>query len=98
MIIIGAGIVENYLDRCRGHEGIELARSHYRAWLQVVGHAHWPSHEELMKSYPKAAVLSDRLVAFRMQNNKYVLTCQVQYAAGIFAIKFFGTHTDYEIF
>jgi mRNA-degrading endonuclease HigB of HigAB toxin-antitoxin module len=98
MIIIGVGIVEDYLARCRGREGIELAHSHYRAWLQVVGHAQWRNAEELKKSYPKASILSDRLVAFKMNDNKYVLICQAQYVVGIFVIRFFGAHTDYEIF
>src|SRR5690348_8723523 len=98
MIVIGSGTAEDFLTRYRGASGIDLAQSHYRAWRQVVSHAKWRNPEELKQSYPKATVLGDRSVAFRMNGNKYVLLCQVHFRAGILAIRFFGTDTDYERF
>jgi mRNA interferase HigB len=47
-------------------------------------------------SYPKASILKGSRVVFNIKGNDYRLVARLQYAAGVLAIQFFGTHADYD--
>ena len=47
-------------------------------------------------SYPKASTLKAGRVVFNIKGNDYRLIARVQYQAGVLAIRFFGTHTEYD--
>jgi mRNA interferase HigB len=96
MIVIGTALVENYLANHAGHKGIKAARSQYQAWLAIVGHAHWRNPEEVKASYPKASILKSSRVVFNIKGNDYRLVATLQYRAGALAIRFFGTHAEYD--
>ncbi len=96
MIIIGTGVVENYLADHAGHKGIKAARSQYEAWLDIVTRAHWRNPEDVKASYPKASILKAGRVVFNIKGNDYRLVARVQYQAGALAIRFFGTHVEYD--
>ena len=96
MIIIGTGVVENYLADHAGHKGIKAARSQYEAWLDIVTRAHWRNPEDVKASYPKASILKVGRVVFNIKCNDYRLVARVQYQAGALAIRFFGTHVEYD--
>ncbi len=96
MIVIGTELVESYLGRHAGHKGIKAARSQYEAWLHIVGHAQWRTPEEVKISHPKASVLKGGRVVFNIKGNDYRLIARVQYQAGVVAIRFFGTHAEYD--
>jgi mRNA interferase HigB len=95
MIVIGTGLVESYLANHAGHRGIKAARSQYQAWLDIVGHARWRNPEEVKASYPKASILKASRVVFNIKGNDYRLVAALQYRAGALAIRFFGTHNEY---
>jgi mRNA interferase HigB len=95
MIVIGTGLVESYLANHAGHRGIKAARSQYQAWLDIVGHARWSNPEEVKASYPKASILKASRVVFNIKGNDYRLVAALQYRAGALAIRFFGTHNEY---
>jgi mRNA interferase HigB len=96
MIVIGTALVENYLANHAGHKGIKAARSQYQAWLAIVGHAHWRNPEDVKASYPKASILKSSRVVFNIKGNDYRLVATLQYRAGALAIRFFGTHAEYD--
>jgi mRNA interferase HigB len=96
MIVIGTDLVEDYLARHIGHKGIKAARSQYLAWLNIVGRAEWRNPEDVKKSYPKASILKAGRVVFNIKGNDYRLVAGVQYRAGVVAIRFFGSHADYD--
>jgi mRNA interferase HigB len=96
MIVIGTDAVEVYFARRAGHKGIRAARSQYDAWLEIVARADWRNPEDIKRSYPKASILKAGRVVFNIKGNDYRLVARVQYQAGILAIRFFGTHAEYD--
>ncbi len=96
MIVIGTDVVETYLRRHPGHKGIKAARSQYEAWLHIVGHAQWRTPEDIKASHPKASILKGSRVVFNIKGNDYRLVARVQYQAGAVAIRFFGSHAEYD--
>jgi mRNA interferase HigB len=96
MIVIGAGVVEGYLADHAGHRGIKAARSQYEAWLGIVVRADWRNPEDVKASYPKASILKAGRVVFNIKGNDYRLVAAIQYRAGVLAIRFFGSHAEYD--
>jgi mRNA interferase HigB len=96
MIVIGAELIEHYLADHAGHKGIKAARSQCEAWLDIVGHAQWRNPEDVRASYPKASILKASRVVFNIKGNDYRLVARIQYQAGVLAIRFFGTHAQYD--
>jgi mRNA interferase HigB len=97
MIIIGADGIENYFANHTGHRGIKAARSQYDAWLDIVTRAEWRNPEDVKASYPKASILKAGRVVFNIKGNDYRLIAALQYQAGAVAIRFFGSHGEYDI-
>ncbi|HXY59924.1 MAG TPA: type II toxin-antitoxin system HigB family toxin [Methylocystis sp.] len=89
-------MVERYLADRSGHKGIKVARSQYQAWLDIVTRANWRNPEDVKASYPKASILKASRVVFNIKGNDYRLVAAVQYRAGALAIRFFGSHAEYD--
>jgi mRNA interferase HigB len=96
MIVIGANVVESYFADRAGHRGIKAARSQYDAWLDIITRAEWHNPEDVKASYPKASILKAGRVVFNIKGNDYRLIARVQYQASVLAIRFFGTHAEYD--
>jgi mRNA interferase HigB len=95
MIVIGTDLVGDYLANHAGHQGIKAARTQYYAWLDIVGHARWRNPEDVKVSYPKASILKGSRVVFNIKGNDYRLVARLAYQAQVLAIRFFGTHSEY---
>jgi mRNA interferase HigB len=96
MIVVGKDVVENYLANHAGHKGISAARSQYDAWLAIVARAEWHSPQDVKASYPKISILKAGRIVFDIKGNDYRLVARVQYQAGVVAVRFFGTHAEYD--
>ncbi len=96
MIVIGADVVEVFFADHVGHKGNKAARSQYDAWLDIVTRANWLNPEDVKASYPKASILKAGRVVFNIKGNDYRLVAAVQYRAGVLAIRFFGSHAEYD--
>lgn len=96
MIVIGVDLVENNLANHAGHKGIKAARSQFQAWLDIIGRAKWSTPEDVKASYPKASILKGSRVVFNIKGNDYRLVARIQYQAGVIAVRFFGTHAEYD--
>jgi mRNA interferase HigB len=96
MIVIGTRLVERYFAEHAGHRGIRAARSQYDAWIDIVSRAQWRNPEDVKRSYPKASILKASRVVFNIKGNDYRLVAAIQYAAGVLAIRFFGSHGEYD--
>lgn len=96
MIVIGTDLIEHYLLNHAGHKGIRATRAQYQAWLGIVNRASWRSPEEVKASYPKASILKAGRVVFNIKGNDYRLVARIQYQAGVIAIRFFGSHAEYD--
>jgi mRNA interferase HigB len=96
MIVIGAQVAHQYFANHAGHKGIKAARSQYDVWLAIAGQARWRNQEDVKASHPKATILKGSRVGFNIKGNDYRLVAAVQYQAGVIAIRFFGTHAEYD--
>src|SRR5580700_3844763 len=96
MIVVGTDVVANYLADHAGRKGVKAARSQYEAWLDIVSRANWRNPEDVKAAYPKASILKASRVVFNIKGNDYRLVARVQYQAGAMAIRFFGTHAEYD--
>lgn len=96
MIVIGTDIVQACFIAHAGHKGIKAARSQYEAWLTIARHAAWRAPEDVKVSHPKASILKRGRVVFNIKGNDYRLVAAVNYAAGVLAIRSFGTHAEYD--
>ncbi len=96
MFVIGTEVVERYFRTHAGHKGIKAARTQYNAWLAIAGGAQWRNPEDVKVSYPKASILKGSRVVFNIKGNDYRLIAALQYGAGVLAVRFFGTHFEYD--
>jgi mRNA interferase HigB len=96
MIVIGTDLVENYFADRSGHKGIKAAWSQYQAWRDIVSRAQWRHPEDVKASYPKASILKAGRVVFNIKGNDFRLVARIQYQAGVLAIRFFGSHAEYD--
>jgi mRNA interferase HigB len=96
MIVVGMEVVENYLAEHAGHKGIRAAQVQYEAWLGIVERAQWRNPEDVKASHPKASILKASRVVFNFKGNDYRLVAALRYEVGIVAIRFFGTHAEYD--
>jgi mRNA interferase HigB len=96
MIVIGTQIAERYLIAHAGHKRIKVARAQYDVWLAIAAQARWRTPDEIKRSHPKASILKGGRVVFNIKGNDYRLVTAVNYAAGVVAIRFFGTHAEYD--
>jgi mRNA interferase HigB len=96
MFVIGTEVVERHFKARAGHKGFKATRTQYSAWLAIVGRAEWRTPADVKASYPKASSLKGGRVVFNIKGNDYRLIASVQYQAGALAIRFFGTHAEYD--
>ena len=96
MIVIGTEIVESYFTRNRSQKGMRVARSQYQVWLAIAGQARWAAPDDVKRSHPKASILKGGRVVFNIKGNDYRLIAALHYRAGVLAIRFFGTHAEYD--
>lgn len=96
MIVIGVDLAENHFAHHAGHKGTKAARSQFQAWLDIVDRAQWRNPEDVKASYPKASILKGGRVVFNIKGNDYRLVARIQYQAGVVALRFCGTHAEYD--
>jgi mRNA interferase HigB len=96
MIVIGTDLVERYFAARAGHKAIKAARSQYDVWLAIASRAQWRAPGEVKRSHPKASILKSGRVVFNIKGNSYRLVAALKYQAGVLAIRFFGTHVEYD--
>jgi mRNA interferase HigB len=96
MLVVGTDLVERYFADHRGDKGIRAARSQYDAWLGLAQRSGWRTPEEVKVAHPKASILRSGRVVFNIKGNSYRLIAIVNYEMGIVAIRFFGSHGEYD--
>ena len=61
-----------------------------------MSRAQWRNPEDVKTAYPKASILKAGRVVFNIKGNDYRLIAAIQYRAEVVAIRFFGTHSEYD--
>ena len=96
MLVIGTDVVEGYFAARSGHKGIKAARAQYDAWFAIAQAADWQTPADIKRSHPKASILKSGRVVFNIKANDFRLIALVHYRSGILAIRFFGSHKEYD--
>ena len=96
MIVAGTNLVQAYFAERKGNRGIKAAQAQFDAWLAIARSSRWVMPEEVKRSHPKASILKGSRVVFNIKGNDYRLVAALSYSAGVVAIRFFGTHAEYD--
>jgi mRNA interferase HigB len=96
MVVTGIERVEAFFKARKGHRGIVAARVQFEAWLVIASAAEWRTPEDVKRSHPRASILKGSRVVFNIRANDFRLVAIVRYQAGVLAIRFFGTHEEYD--
>ncbi len=96
MIVVGTNLAEAYFAKHAGHKGIRAARAQYDAWLALARAADWRLPQDVKRAHPKASILKGGRVVFNIKGNDLRLIALVEYRAGVLAIRFFGSHAEYD--
>ena len=76
-------------------ERYPLAAGPLRAWYDWVKKQDWDTPESVKRQFPRASVLPDNRVVFRIKGNDYRLVVRIFYPGREVYIRFVGTHADY---
>jgi mRNA interferase HigB len=96
MLVMGTRHPEQYFAQHAGDKGIRAARSQYDAWFAIARASRWRAPGDVKASHPRASVLKSSRMVFNIKGNDFRLVAIIQYEAGIVAIRFFGTHAEYD--
>ena len=78
---------------CEKHPDV---RSWIEHWLAEVEAARWTSSHSIRARYASASFLADNIVIFNVKGNDYRLEVTVAFKTGIVAVKWIGTHAEYD--
>lgn len=96
MIVIRRDIVERYIERIAGGEGVRALKRAYWGWFEIVSTSLWRTPIEVKRSHPKASILKRGRAVFNIKGNDYRLVAQINYRAETLEIRFFGSHAEYD--
>ena len=72
------------------------ARKSIATWVSTTEEAIWKNKQDVLRSFPKAKMISDNRARFEIVHNTYRLIAKVNYEDEIVQVRFIGTHTDYD--
>lgn len=81
----------------------EFERSHADArdalerWSSIIANAEWKNHLDLKKDFPSADYVGNNRYVFNIKGNNYRTVVLVVFFAGTVAIRFIGTHSEYDM-
>ena len=96
MIVIGRDLANAYFAKRASHKGNKAARSQFDAWFKIAESSTWRTPEDVKRAHPKASILKAGRVVFNIKGNDFRLIVLIQYQAGVFSIRFIGTHREYD--
>ena len=91
MKLVGVGIVKEAQKR---HTDVAKRLSAWKA--EVAAEATiWKSFQDVRARYPATDKVGDRYV-FDIGGNRYRLIAKINFAVGVVAVRWFGTHAEYD--
>lgn len=72
------------------------ARKWIENWTADVKGSRWTSFHDIKGKYPSASFLANNVVIFNVRGNNYRLETQVTFGTQIIAIRWIGTHAEYD--
>jgi mRNA interferase HigB len=80
----------------------EFVRSHpdtkeaFERWSEILSRATWRKHADLKLDFPSADYVGNNRYVFNIKGNNYRTVVVVIFFAGTAAIRFIGTHSEYD--
>ena len=65
-------------------------------WCAVIDNAQWKNHADLKKDFPSADYVGNNRYVFNIKGNNYRTVVLIVFFAGTVAIRFIGTHSEYD--
>ena len=65
-------------------------------WVEDVKAAQWQSHTDLKRMFPSADYVGNNRYVFNIKGNNYRTVVMLVFFAGTVAIRFIGTHKEYD--
>ncbi|KGV83020.1 addiction module toxin RelE [Burkholderia stagnalis] len=90
MRVIGLGVLSAFCDE---HAD---CRKWVSNWIQDVKQGTWTTTHDIKLRYPSASFLAENIVIFNVRGNSYRLETQVAFGTGVVAVKWIGTHAEYD--
>jgi len=90
MKIVGLGVLHNF---CVKHADCRVWISN---WISDVKASRWRTTRDIRQRYPSASFLQSNVVIFNVRGNDYRLETQIALAVGVVAIRWIGTHAQYD--
>ncbi len=81
---------EKLLEFMAGHAD---SRARLQTWFHLVSEAQWETPLELLLQFPRASILKDNKVVFRI-GNSYRIEVLISYNTGIVIVQRIGTHAE----
>ena len=72
------------------------ARKWLTNWLADVKGSRWTNFHDIKEKYPSASFLANNIVIFNVRGNNYRLETQLTFGTQIIAVKWIGTHAEYD--
>jgi mRNA interferase HigB len=90
MRVIGLGVLSAFCDE---HAD---CRKWISNWTRDVKQSAWATTHDVKSRYPAASFLAENVVIFNVRGNDYRLETQIAFGVGVVAIKWIGTHAEYD--
>ena len=65
-------------------------------WFHQVKEAEWKTPRNLKAKFPKASIVGQGRVVFRLRGGAFRVVVLVKYSLGLVYIRFVGTHNEYD--
>ena len=96
MRVIARRTLREFTDSRANHKDQPALKAALDAWFAEASKARWNSTADIKRRYATASVVNAERIVFNIKGNDYRLVARVQYQAGVLAIRFFGTHAEYD--
>ena len=72
------------------------AKQQLEDWYREVSSADWNTPAAVRSQYPRASIIGNYRVVFRIKGNDYRLVVKIFYPGRVVYIRFIGTHAEYD--
>ena len=72
------------------------AKDALERWCKILSEAKWKSHADLKADFPSADFVGNNRYVFNIRGNNYRTVVLVVFFAESAAIRFIGTHSEYD--
>jgi len=72
------------------------SRASLSAWVNLVEQSDWATPAHVKRDFSTASFLSDNKVVFNIGGNNFRIVVVIVYVNGILAVKWIGTHAEYD--